>query len=56
MKKPSPEGLLDKFSQNIQIPRLHTEHAKKGFIHPDLKILRGLPVHLREVSAFDCSI
>ena len=61
MNKLSPESLWDKFElrsmhssyvtrncHDLQIPRLNTEHAKKGFKYSALKMWNDTPVDIRE--------
>ncbi len=67
MNKLSPESLWDKFElrsmhssyvtrncHDLQIPRLNTEHAKKGFKYSALKIWNDTPVDIREASTLGC--
>ena len=67
MNKLSPESLWDVFEQrsmhssyvtrnyhDLQIPRLHTEHGKKGFKCSALKIWNDTPVDIREASTLGC--
>ena len=67
MNKLSPECLWDKFElrwahskyatrgcHDLQIPRLNTEHAKKGFKYSALKLWNDTPVETREASTLNC--
>ncbi len=60
INKLSPQNLWDKFRQrstisnyqtrnsaDLQIPKLMTEHAKKGFHYSTLKAWNGIPVDIR---------
>ena len=67
MNKLSPESLWDKFElrsmhssyvtrncHDLQIPRLNTEHAKKGFKYSALKMWNDTPVDIREAPTLGC--
>ena len=67
MNKLSPESLWGKFEQrsmhssyvtrnchDLQIPRLNTELAKKGFKYSALKMWNDTPVDIREAPALGC--
>ena len=62
LKKVSPESLLDEYEhrsmysnyetrncKDLQIPRLVTEHAKKGFYYSALKTWNDIPANVREI-------
>ena len=62
MNKLSPESLWDKFQQrssqsnyatrhcrDLLIPRLNTEHAKKGYYYSAVKVWNDIPVNIREL-------
>ena len=67
MNKLSPECLWDNFElrsahskyatrgcHDLQIPRLNTERAKKGFKYSALKLWNDTPVEIREASTLNC--
>ena len=69
MNKLGPESLWDKFElrsthsryakrncRDLQIPRLNTEHGKKGFKYSALKLWNETPVDIREASTHSCFI
>ena len=62
LNKLSPESLWDKYQyrsaysnyetrncKDLQIPRLKTEHAKKGFYYSALKAWNDIPANIREI-------
>ena len=62
LNKLSPESLWDKYQyrsaysnyetrncKDLQIPRLKTEHAKKGFYYSALKAWNDIPAAIREI-------
>ena len=62
LNKLSPESLWDKYQyrsaysnyitrncKDLQMPRLKTEHAKKGFYYSALKAWNDIPANIREI-------
>ena len=67
MNKLSPESLWDKFQKrslmstystrfcnNLQIPRLNTELAKKSYYYSALKNWNDVPMDFRELPTIGC--
>ena len=63
--KQVPESLWNKYKyrsaysnyetrncKDLQIPRLRTEHAKKGFYYSALKAWNDVPANIREIQTF----
>ena len=67
LNKLSPESLWDEYQyrsmysnhetrncKDLQIPRLITQHAKKGFYYSALKTWNDIPANIREIQTLRC--
>ena len=66
LNKLSPDSLWNKYQyrfaysnhmamncKDLQIPRLRTEHAKKGFYYSAIKAWNDIPANIREILILD---